>query len=96
VADVPQLEAEVEELSREFVQAKRRMQLELERLEGEMRSRRVEIAKEQNRPRQSTASLELQLRRLHEGNPVMFAAGVPAAELPRLLEVRQSTIGDVV
>jgi hypothetical protein len=96
VADVPQLEAELAELSQEFVRAKRRMELEIERLEGEMRSRRVEIAKEHNRPRQSTASLELQQRRLAEGNPVLFARGVTAAELPRLLGVRQSTIGDVL
>jgi chromosome segregation ATPase len=95
VADVPQLEAELAELSQEFMQAKRRMEMELERLEGEMNKRRAEIAREQRRPRQSPASLELQLRRLHEGNPVMFAAGVAVSDLPRLLGVRQSAIGDV-
>jgi hypothetical protein len=95
VADVPQLEAEVEALSQAFMRAKRQSELELERLEGEMRKRRGEIAREQNRPRQSTANLEQQRRRLAEGNPVLFAPGVTVAELPRLLTVRQSTIGDV-
>jgi hypothetical protein len=96
VADVPKLEAELAELSQEFMRTKRRMELEVERLEGEMRSRRAEIAKEHTRPRQSTASLEQQRRRLAEGNPVLFAPGVTVADLPRLLGVRQSTVGDVL
>lgn len=96
VADVPVLEAELEVLTREMVAESAKFRLRHAELEREIATRRQAIAKEQNRPRQSTAGVDGELMRLREGNPVMFRAGVTAEELPRLLGVRQSIVGSVV
>lgn len=96
VADVPALEAEVAELSREFVQETARFKAWSVEKQREIASRQQAIAKEQNRPRQSTAGVDAELMRLREGNPVLYRSGVTAEELPRLLGVRQATVGQVL
>lgn len=96
VADVPALEAEVAELAREFVQETARFKAWSVEKQREIASRQQAIAKEQNRPRQSTAGVDAELMRLREGNPVLYRSGVTAEELPRLLGVRQATVGQVL
>jgi hypothetical protein len=96
VADVPTLQAELAKLDSEFVRVVGELKRKQADLEREMGERRRAIAAEVNRPRQSTANLDADLRRVQEFNPVMFRQGVTAEELPRLLTVRQSTFGAVV
>lgn len=95
IADVPALESELAVILAEFGKAKRAWELRRDEMEREMAARRRAIAAERQRPRQSTASIEAELRRVHESNPVMFRTGATPEEFPQLLEVRQVTFGNV-
>jgi hypothetical protein len=95
-ADVPTLEAELAQLSQEFVQVTGELKRRQADLEREISQRQRAIAAEVHRPRQSTASLDAELQRQYESNPVMFRHAVTAEELPRLLKVRQTVYGGVV
>jgi hypothetical protein len=93
--DVPALEAKADTLTKTFLREKRAWEIRSEELQRELSEIRRTISAEVHRPRESTREIESQLRRVYDSNPVVFRSGVIAEDLPRLLEVRQSTVGGV-
>lgn len=92
IADVPRLEAEIAELSKERMRIRDEADTKCKALDEQAAARRREIRKEEQRFREPTDRIEREVIEIRDYNPVLFRREPEPSEWANMLLPRKRTI----